>query len=186
MAARAATQEYSLTENPTVYKDCSDPPGNGAENSCVDSLSTNASGKPRSSQPYLSVNTSCQHDNGNTCNEDIQARRFSNNQSTPMLEKHDKTYTPGKRKSSGCLKDKYFLANIRTAVMLFVVTVAFIIAYLPSWLMAFQVIDFNVIIFYVYFSNHIVNPIIYAFMNPAFRRSLKDLLVRSKTRGACV
>ena len=70
--------------------------------------------------------------------------------------------------------------------MLFVVTVAFIIAYLPSWLMAFQVIDFNVIIFYVYFSNHIVNPIIYAFMNPAFRRSLKDLLVRSKTRGACV
>lgn len=84
---------------------------------------------------------------------------------------------------NGCLRDKYFLANIRTAIMLFVVTVFFIIAYLPSWLIAHKVIQFNVIVFYVYFSNHIVNPIIYAFMNPAFRRSLKALVCRKPVRN---
>ncbi|CAL1542594.1 unnamed protein product [Lymnaea stagnalis] len=85
--------------------------------------------------------------------------------------------------NNGCLKDKYFLANIRTAIMLFVVTIFFIIAYLPSWLIAHKVIRFNVIVFYVYFSNHIVNPIIYAFMNPAFRRSLKALVCRKPGRA---
>ncbi|KAK0065386.1 cephalotocin receptor 1 [Biomphalaria pfeifferi] len=85
--------------------------------------------------------------------------------------------------NNGCLRDKYFLANIRTAVMLFVVTIFFIIAYLPSWLIAYKVIPFNVIVFYVYFSNHSVNPIIYAFMNPAFRRSLKALICRQPVRS---
>ncbi|KAH9495487.1 hypothetical protein Btru_013023 [Bulinus truncatus] len=85
--------------------------------------------------------------------------------------------------NNGCLRDKYFLANIRTAIMLFVVTVFFIIAYLPSWLIAHKVIQFNVFVFYVYFSNHIVNPIIYAFMNPAFRRSLKALICRNSGRN---
>ena len=66
--------------------------------------------------------------------------------------------------------------------MLFVVTFTFIICYLPSWLMAFKVMDLNVVVFYLYFSNHIVNPVIYAFMNPTFRKNLKSLL-RSKRRN---
>lgn len=76
----------------------------------------------------------------------------------------------------GCIKEKYWLANIRTALMLFVVTLAFIIAFLPSWLMAHRVVPFNPIVFYLYFAYNVSNPIIYAFMNPAFRRELKDLI----------
>ncbi|XP_067658785.1 cholecystokinin receptor type A-like [Haliotis asinina] len=76
----------------------------------------------------------------------------------------------------GCIKEKYWLANIRTALMLFVVTLAFILAFLPSWLMAHRVVTFNPIVFYLYFAYNVSNPIIYAFMNPAFRRELKDLI----------
>ncbi|XP_046547499.1 cholecystokinin receptor type A-like [Haliotis rubra] len=76
----------------------------------------------------------------------------------------------------GCIKEKYWLANIRTALMLFVVTLAFIMAFLPSWLMAHRVVTFNPIVFYLYFAYNVSNPIIYAFMNPAFRRELKDLI----------
>ena len=101
-----------------------------------------------------------------------KARRFPRNPSKRL----------GGTVSGRGLLEKYFLANIRTAAMLFVVTFTFIICYLPSWLMAFKVMDLNVVVFYLYFSNHIVNPVIYAFMNPTFRKNLKSLL-RSKRRN---
>ena len=85
--------------------------------------------------------------------------------------------------SGGTLREKYYLANIRTAIMLFIVTVVFIFTYLPSWLMAHKLIPFNVIIFYCYFINHISNPIIYAFLNPTFRKALKGLLFPKSMRG---
>ncbi|KAK6176299.1 hypothetical protein SNE40_014606 [Patella caerulea] len=74
------------------------------------------------------------------------------------------------------LKEKYWLANIRTAAMLFVVTLVFIIAFLPSWLMAHNLIPFNMIVFYMYFAYNVANPIVYAFMNPTFRREMRDVL----------
>nr|KAG5702499.1 hypothetical protein BaRGS_015131 [Batillaria attramentaria] len=86
--------------------------------------------------------------------------------------------TTEKRKAmetDNTLKEKYLLANIRTAAMLFVVTLVFILAFLPSWLMAHGVVNLNAIVFYFYFAYNVSNPIIYAFMNPAFRRELRDL-----------
>ncbi|KAL8594239.1 hypothetical protein ACOMHN_033102 [Nucella lapillus] len=74
------------------------------------------------------------------------------------------------------LKEKYLLANIRTALMLFVVTLVFILAFLPSWLMAHSVVPFHAVVFYCYFIYNVSNPIIYAFMNPIFRKELQDLL----------
>ncbi|PVD37006.1 hypothetical protein C0Q70_03999 [Pomacea canaliculata] len=78
--------------------------------------------------------------------------------------------------SDSCLKEKYLLANIRTAMMLFVVTLVFVLAFLPSWLMAHNVMTFHAMVFYCYFAYNVSNPIIYAFMNPAFRRELRDLV----------
>ena len=69
-------------------------------------------------------------------------------------------------------KDHNRLANIKTAIMLFIVTIVFIIAFLPAWLMALGVIKFNTVIFYMYFSYNVANPVIYAFMNQMFRENL--------------
>ncbi|WAR14320.1 hypothetical protein MAR_004425 [Mya arenaria] len=74
------------------------------------------------------------------------------------------------------IREKGLVANIRTAGMLFVVTALFIIVFLPAWLMAHQVIPYNILIFYMYFFYNVAHPIIYAFMNKAFRRDLKDVV----------
>lgn len=74
------------------------------------------------------------------------------------------------------IREKGLVANIRTAGMLFVVTAVFIVVFLPAWLMAHNVLPYNILIFYMYFFYNVANPIIYAFMNKAFRRDLKDVI----------
>lgn len=71
--------------------------------------------------------------------------------------------------------EKMRMANIKTAFMLSIVTMVFIIAFLPSWLVALRVFEMNVVVFYLFFIYHIANPVIYAFMNNAFRTKLKEL-----------
>jgi len=63
-------------------------------------------------------------------------------------------------KSEGTL-----MANLKTAVMLFVVTVVFVITFLPAFLMALRLIPYHIIVFYFYFANNVANPVIYSFMN---------------------
>ena len=74
------------------------------------------------------------------------------------------------------LNDRMLYANIRTAAMLFVVTVVFLFAFLPAWLMAHHVVPFNEIIFYMYFIYNTANPFIYAFMKKSFRDDLRKIL----------
>lgn len=69
-------------------------------------------------------------------------------------------------------RDHNRLANIKTAVMLFIVTVIFMIAFLPSWLMAHEWLTFNMVVFYMYFAYNVANPVIYAFMNQMFRENM--------------
>lgn len=85
-------------------------------------------------------------------------------------------------RTSSALRDRMLYANIKTAAMLFVVTVVFIISFLPSWLSGLQVIPFNIILFNFYFFNNVANPFIYAFMNRTFRDDLKQLLRRIRNR----
>ncbi|XP_076085965.1 uncharacterized protein LOC143056704 [Mytilus galloprovincialis] len=82
------------------------------------------------------------------------------------------------RKKSLGLKEKVFYANIRTAAMLFIVTIVFLIAFLPSWLMAHDLVPFSKILFYMYFIYNVANPIIYAFMNTSFRDDLQAVFKR--------
>ncbi|CAL1545173.1 unnamed protein product [Lymnaea stagnalis] len=78
---------------------------------------------------------------------------------------------------STAMRDRALYANIKTAAMLFVVTVVFVISFLPSWLMGLKLFPFvNTIVFYMFYINNVVNPIIYAFMNRAFRDDLLQLL----------
>lgn len=70
------------------------------------------------------------------------------------------------------------IANIKTAGVLFVVTVVFIVTFLPAHLMAHDLIPYNMTIFYMYFANNVANPVIYSFMNRNFREKMKRLLCR--------
>ena len=76
--------------------------------------------------------------------------------------------------------DSTMLANLKTAAMLFVVTVVFVITFLPAFLMALQLVPYNTIIFYLYLANNVANPVIYSFMNRNFRADLTKLLCQMK------
>lgn len=68
--------------------------------------------------------------------------------------------------------EKMRIANIKTAFMLSIVALVFIVAFLPSWLVALNVLSSNIIVFYMYFIYNVVNPVIYAFLNETFREQL--------------
>lgn len=68
------------------------------------------------------------------------------------------------------------LANLKTAAMLFVVTVVFVVTFLPAFLMVLLIVPNNAIVFYLYFANNVANPVIYSFMNQNFRNDLLKLI----------
>ena len=72
-------------------------------------------------------------------------------------------------------KEKVRMANLKTAAMLFVVTVVFIVTFTPAFLMALQLMPYNMTVFYMYFANNVANPLIYSFMNKNFRDDLRRL-----------
>lgn len=80
------------------------------------------------------------------------------------------------REKMKSVREKQRIANIKTAGILFIVTAVFIVAFLPSWLMAIRMIPANVVLFYMYFSYNVANPIIYAFFNRAFRVEMKNAI----------
>jgi len=74
------------------------------------------------------------------------------------------------------------MANLKTAAMLFVVTVVFVVTFLPAFLMALNIIPHNMVIFYLYFANNVANPVIYSFMNQNFRADLQRIFLRQSRR----
>jgi len=67
------------------------------------------------------------------------------------------------------------VANIKTALMLSIVAFIYILAFTPAWMMALHVLHMNVIVYYLYFTYNVANPVIYAFLNNNFRTQLQAL-----------
>lgn len=65
--------------------------------------------------------------------------------------------------------------NIKTAIMLSMVALVFVVAFLPAWLMKIKVIEMNIMVFNMYFIYNIINPFLYTFMNPDFQMQLKEI-----------
>ncbi|KAM7540823.1 hypothetical protein Aperf_G00000040766 [Anoplocephala perfoliata] len=78
------------------------------------------------------------------------------------------------RVSKRSFKRMAILQNMKTAAVLFVVAIVYIIALIPAMLMAIGVIHMYLPIFYMYYVNNAINPIIYCFMNPAFREDVQN------------
>lgn len=61
------------------------------------------------------------------------------------------------------------LKQIRMASTFLIITVSFVLFYLPSILNAERIIKSPIMIYYLYLCTHALNPIIYCFMNPSLR-----------------
>ena len=72
--------------------------------------------------------------------------------------------------------------HLKTAVMLSIVAITFIVAFLPAWLMALRVIPMHVVIYYLYFTYNVANPVIYAFLNENFRQQFLYLMKHVKCK----
>jgi hypothetical protein len=79
---------------------------------------------------------------------------------------------------------RFKVKDVRTALMLFTVSALFIITYFPAILMTYEVIQFNFLVFFLYFTSTAINPIIYCFMNPCFRKDLYNSFKRSFIRSS--
>lgn len=75
-------------------------------------------------------------------------------------------------------------ANTRTAAMLFVVTVVFVLTFTPAELMALELVPYQALLFYVYFVNNVANPFVYSFMNRYFRDEVEAMFCRYKAVAA--
>lgn len=72
----------------------------------------------------------------------------------------------------------YLVANLKTAFMLFVVTVIMAIVYTPALLTSVGIIEYNPLHWNLIYINNAANPLIYSFLNSNFRKSLKNTLKR--------
>jgi len=91
--------------------------------------------------------------------------------------KKSKAASPDRRHSNKA--DSNRMANLKTAAMLFVVNLVFVITFMPAFLMAIKLVPYNEIVFYLYFANNVANPVIYSFMNKNFRADLIKLFKSS-------
>ncbi|RUS79644.1 hypothetical protein EGW08_012591 [Elysia chlorotica] len=109
--------------------------------------------------------------------EELEAAITDGGNTSAPAHNNGSSGPPVVRKSSlsNARIERMRVANIKTAGTLFVVTIVFIIAFLPAWLMVTNVLQMNVIVFYMYFIYNVVNPFIYAFLNQNFKTELKRI-----------
>ena len=69
-----------------------------------------------------------------------------------------------------------FKTNIRMALIIFFVTLVYYISVIPWCLTINNVIKYNPFIYYTFFINNAINPVIYGFFNPNFRRCCLEIL----------
>lgn len=133
----------------------------------------------KKTQKIRSTNSVVYNCNGNSSN-----RRESVFMQLTQRKRRSSTQESTKRNSRR--SERAFVANLRTALTLFIVTLAFIIVFLPGWLMALRLVPFNLFLFYLHLLHNVINPFIYAFMNETFRRVVRKLFACSPARGPSV
>jgi len=94
----------------------------------------------------------------------------------PVSEKRPEAAGPVNPTAEAARRSR--IANIKTAAMLFVVTLVFTVSFIPSLAMTVYILPYNMSVFYMYFANNVANPVIYSFMNSNFRKRLVRLFCK--------
>ncbi|CAF0906696.1 unnamed protein product [Adineta ricciae] len=71
---------------------------------------------------------------------------------------------------------RHRIQQLRMASTFLIITVSFVLFYLPSILNAERIIKSPIMIYYLYLCTHALNPIIYCFMNPSLRAYVLSML----------
>jgi len=122
--------------------------------------------------------------------DDTEARKMSSTGNVPCRGDERRNIEEQSRSvvatAKLTLQERYRMANLKTAAMLFVVTAVFVITFLPASLISLHLVPYHVFVFYLYFVNNVANPFIYSFMNKNFRDQLYPLFCRgSGGRASC-
>ncbi|RNA11620.1 muscarinic acetylcholine receptor M2-like [Brachionus plicatilis] len=103
-------------------------------------------------------------------------------QKRKKLAKNDKNGFKMNIYASKIPSSNYLVANLKTAFMLFVVTVIMAVVYTPALLTSVGMVDYNPLHWNLIYINNAANPLIYSFLNSNFRKSLKNTLKRFSNR----
>ncbi|XP_074646160.1 uncharacterized protein LOC141902370 isoform X2 [Tubulanus polymorphus] len=68
--------------------------------------------------------------------------------------------------------------HIKTAKMLFLVTLVFVLSWVPPNLINLKLVPYSSLVFSLFYVNNVANPIIYSFLNKRFRDDIKRLFKR--------
>lgn len=122
----------------------------------------------------------------------VSARRHSHHEHKYQWHKNrdsmkrNKCKNKRRRSQYSCdadrLREENRSANVRTALMLFTVTLVFMVAFVPAWIMAHRLITYSVPVFYFYFVYNVANPFIYAFMNHTFKNYMRKMFTCRRLR----
>lgn len=80
-------------------------------------------------------------------------------------------------------RQRRLTAEIKAAGMLFVVSMVLLVTYIPALLITLDWLPYRAPIFYLYFINFAINPVIYGFMNSRFRKRLKSIFSCRRREG---
>ncbi|CAH1774944.1 unnamed protein product [Owenia fusiformis] len=153
----------------------------------------NIDGKIQENAPQICQDPStanCSQDDKKT-NDDIfkKGTGVNNNSNNSSLRSKDTSYRSNQTSIGGSQnnigrsngsrrhihRDSTFIANLRTAAMLFVVAMVYIMSYIPTCLMILKIVPYQYVVYNLYFMYNAANPLIYSFMNPIFRNDLKKI-----------
>ncbi|KAK6192109.1 hypothetical protein SNE40_003647 [Patella caerulea] len=115
-----------------------------------------------------------------TAIEQLTPESCSKNKNVKTIKKPAKKV---KNKSSAQYQEKNHRqkkAHIKTAKVLCIVTIIYIVSYLPTFVITHSPIHNNIFLFYFYFIHSASNPVIYSFMNKQFRNEIKKLFKITK------
>lgn len=73
-------------------------------------------------------------------------------------------------------KAQFTFQNFRSALMLFIIALVYILTFVPALVIANGWAQQNLVLLYLYYVNSAANPCIYAIFTPSFRRNLAALL----------
>ncbi|KAK3084163.1 hypothetical protein FSP39_009286 [Pinctada imbricata] len=112
--------------------------------------------------------------------EDVTVSKDTSNKPTTSLAQKKRVQINDRRRSSTAKKPTSTKPaarriHIKTTQVLFTVTIVYIISFLPTFLMSYNLIKLQKVVYLIYFFNNTANPIIYSFMNPKFRQEVKKL-----------
>ncbi|KAL8593416.1 hypothetical protein ACOMHN_067237 [Nucella lapillus] len=114
-----------------------------------------------------------------SCSSNSYSNSHTHGKSSSSLSAGGHHYGDGRRSimsyDADRLREETRAANARTALMLFTVTLVFVVAFLPAWLMAHRIVPNQLMVFYLYFTYNVANPFIYAFMNVIFKEHLRKI-----------